>query len=38
MKGTITSLLVIVAAVTCMASGDITLEVVPVDNSGELTG
>lgn len=32
-KGTITSLLVILAAVTCMASADITLEVVQVDNS-----
>ena len=32
-KGTITSLLVILAAVTCMASADITLEVVPIDNS-----
>ena len=37
-KGTITSLLVILAAVTCMASADITLEVVPVDNSSQLTG
>ena len=37
-KGTTTSLLVILAAVTCMASADITLEVVPVDNSAELTG
>ena len=39
-KGTSTSLLVILAAVTCMASADITLEVVPIDNSGpaELNG
>ena len=33
MKGTITALLVILAAFTCAASGEITLEVVPIDNS-----
>ena len=32
-KRTITSLLVILSAVTCMASADITLEVVPVDGT-----
>ena len=36
-KGTITSLLVVLAAVACMASADIALEVVPVDNSSQLT-
>ena len=39
-KGTITSSLVVLASATCMASAEITLEVVPVDNSSDanLTG